>query len=115
MLEHVLGRFLVLKGVSAVTLIHRDGEVIDSEETIPLNEQAIGAVVSFVLAESATLTQGIEKDNFTMVIVEFDNLLLISGPLTDDVFIVVITGAHANIGQISYELRKIKEELLAGT
>ncbi len=110
--EHILGKFLVLKGVSAVTLIHRNGEVIDSEETIPLNEKAVGAVVSFVLAESATLAHGLEKDNFSMVIVEFDNLLLISGPLTDDIFIVIITGSHANIGQISYELRKIKEEIL---
>lgn len=113
MLEHILGKFLVLKGVSAVTLIHRDGEVIDSEETFPLNKNAVGAVVSFVLAESATLAQGLEKDNFSMVIVEFDNLMLISGPLTDDIFIVIITGAHANIGQISYELRKIKDEILA--
>jgi Uncharacterized distant relative of homeotic protein bithoraxoid len=112
MLEHILGKFLVLKGVSAVTLIHRDGEVIESEETIPLNEQAVGAVVSFVLAESAALAQGLEKDNFSMVIVEFEDLLLISSPLSDDIFIVIIAGAHANIGQVSYELRKIKDEIL---
>jgi predicted regulator of Ras-like GTPase activity (Roadblock/LC7/MglB family) len=77
------------------------------------DEEQIAAVVSFVMAESSAMATQLGKENLSGIFVEFKERALISVPLNDQLFLVIIASASANIAQISNEMKKNRETILS--
>jgi len=112
MLKDILNKFIILEGVTSVTIIRDDGEVVDSLDTREIDDIQLAAVVSFVMAESKAMAQKLGKDPLTMVYLEFRDYMLLSAPLKDQLFIVVIAKPTANIALINAELKKNHQNIL---
>ena len=111
MLKSALKRFLSFPGVNTMLVIRSDGQVIEGMESDAAGQEQLGAVVSFVMAESQALAAKLSQSRVLTVFVEFHNLMLASIPIKDDLFLVIITAPDANTGQIAYELKKIMPEI----
>ena len=111
MFEDILNKFIILDGVSAVTIIRDNGEVINSQKTDDFDDRQLAAVISFILEESKSLASKLGKEPLSMVFIEFRDHILLSAPLKDHIFIVLIANPGANIGQINIELKKNRDRL----
>lgn len=111
MYEDVLNKFIILDGVSSGTIIRDNGEVIESQKTGDFDDDRLAAVISFVLEESKSMASKLGKEPITMVFIEFRDHILLSAPLKDHVFIVLIAKPGANIAQINMELKKVRDRL----
>ena len=112
MLKDTLHKFIVIEGVTSVHVIRDDGEVVDGLETVEVDENQLAAVVSFVMAESKAMALKLCNDPLTMVYLEFRDYLLISSPLKDQLFIVIIVKPSANLALVTAELRKNRELII---
>jgi predicted regulator of Ras-like GTPase activity (Roadblock/LC7/MglB family) len=111
MFEDILSKFIILDGVSSVTIIRDNGEVIISRKTGDFDDRRLAAVISFILEESKSMASKLGKEPLSMVFIEFRDHILLSAPLKDNVFIVLIANPGANIAQINMELKKNRELL----
>ena len=111
MLNEVLGRFIILDGVSSATIIRDSGEVLYSRSTTDFNNAELGAVISFVLAESRAIALKVGNEPINRVFVEFRDYLIITEPLKDHVYIVLVAKPGANVAQINMELKKNMDKL----
>jgi predicted regulator of Ras-like GTPase activity (Roadblock/LC7/MglB family) len=109
MLKNELKRLFSLEGVKMVLVIDPEGRVRDEMGASNIEGEQLAAVVSFVMAESRAMATRLGQEQISMVFVEFRELALVSVPLQEAYFLVVITHAGANIGQISYELKKYQD------
>ncbi|HVP94399.1 MAG TPA: roadblock/LC7 domain-containing protein [Methanoregulaceae archaeon] len=112
MLKDILHKFIVIDGVTSVHLIRDDGEVVDGLETGDIDDNQLAAVVSFVMAESKAMALKLCNDPLTMVYLEFRDYLLLSSPLTGQLFIVIIVKPSANIALVMAELKKNRDTII---
>ena len=111
MLKDTLHKFIVIEGVTSVHVIRDDGEVVDGLETVEVDENQVGCC-SFVMAESKAMALKLCNDPLTMVYLEFRDYLLISSPLKNQLFIVIIVKPSANLALVTAELRKNRELII---
>lgn len=111
MFEEVLNKFIILDGISSVTIIRDNGEVIESQKTGNFDDGKLAAVISFVIEESKSMASKLGKEPLSMVFIEFRDHIILSAPLKDHIFIVLIAKPTANIAKINLELKKIRERL----
>lgn len=112
MFEDILTKFIILDGVSSATIIRDNGEVVESRNTGDFDDGQLAAVVSFILVESKSMASKLGKEPLSMVFIEFRDYIVLSAPLKEHVFIVLIANPSANIAQINLELKKNREKLL---
>jgi predicted regulator of Ras-like GTPase activity (Roadblock/LC7/MglB family) len=106
MLKNQLQHLFSLEGVRMAIVIDPEGRVADEMGASNIRGEQLAAVVSFVIAESRAMATRLGQEQISMVFVEFRELALISVPLRNGYFLVVITEIGANIGQVSYEMKK---------
>ncbi len=111
MFEDILNKFIILDGVSSVTIIRDNGEVIKSQKTGDFDDRQLAAVISFIIEESKSVASKLGKEPLSMVFIEFRDHILLSAPLEDHIFIVLIANPGANIAQINIELKKNRDRL----
>jgi predicted regulator of Ras-like GTPase activity (Roadblock/LC7/MglB family) len=115
MVKETLNKFLILTGVTAVLVIGEKGDIIASVKSGGLSTpEAVAAAMSFVMAESYAVAHRVGKAEFLMVVIEFADYVLIAGALTEDKFLAIIAKTNANIGQISLEMKKYKNQIITG-
>lgn len=112
-MKNELGKLFSLDGVTTVLIIDAEGHVVEGVDTAAIDERQLAAVVSFVMAESRVLATKLGRDPLTMIFVEFSDWALVSFPIREDLFLLVITKPSANIGQISYELKKNHDTIIS--
>jgi predicted regulator of Ras-like GTPase activity (Roadblock/LC7/MglB family) len=113
MVKEILNRFLILDGVIGAMVIGRQGEIIGSVKSGMEGGHALSTVMSFVMAESERVTHQFGKGKLLSVIIEFDEYILISSPVSDNAFVTIVAKTHSNIGQITFELKKQQEHIAA--
>jgi predicted regulator of Ras-like GTPase activity (Roadblock/LC7/MglB family) len=111
MFEEVLNKFIIIEGVSSATIIRDNGELVESQKTGDVDDSQLAAVISFVLEESKSMASKLGKEPLSMVFIEFRDHILLSAPLKEHIFIVLIAKPTANIAQINLELKKNRERL----
>ena len=111
MLKDILSKFLVLEGVSAVTVISDDGEVIEKLETGVVDDVQLAAVISFVMAEAKAMALRFGDEPLSMLYLEFRDWMLLSAPIREHIFVIVIAKPNANIAQISTEMKKQNQNI----
>jgi predicted regulator of Ras-like GTPase activity (Roadblock/LC7/MglB family) len=111
MLEDILNKFIIIDGVSSVTIIRDSGEVVESQKTGDFDDGQLAAVISFVLEESKSMASKLGKEPLSMVFIEFRDHILLSVPLKEHIFMVLIAKPSANIAQINLEIKKNRNRL----
>jgi predicted regulator of Ras-like GTPase activity (Roadblock/LC7/MglB family) len=107
MLKQILNKFLVLDGVQAAIVIQENGEVIESIKSgIVIAKKSLDAVLSTIMLDSKATASRFGNAPLSMVFVEFSDNFLILGPIAEEFFLIIIAKNTANIGQITYEMKK---------
>jgi len=114
MVKEILNKFLILPGVTAALVIGKKGDIVASVKSGLSEPKAIAAAMSFVMAESHTAAQRIGKGELLILVIEFTDYVLIAGSLTEDKFLAIVAKTNANIGQIGLEMKKYRNQIIAG-
>ncbi len=113
MLKQILSRFLILNDVQAAILIQENREIIQSMKSgIIMNEDIRQAMATIMLDSKKTAAQ-FGNTGLSMVFVEFSDYLLILGPVMEEFYLVIIAKNTANIGQITYEMKKNQDAIVS--
>jgi predicted regulator of Ras-like GTPase activity (Roadblock/LC7/MglB family) len=113
MLKQILSRFLILNDVQAAILIQENGEIIQSMKSgIVMNEDLQKAMATIMLDSKKTAAQ-FGNAALSTVFVEFSDHLLILGPVLEEFYLVIIAKNTANIGQITYEMKKNQDAIVS--
>jgi len=106
MLKEILNKFLIIKDVQAAVVIEENGEIIECIKSGIAMDNNIGKVISTVMLDSRSMATSFANAPLSMVFVEYSDNFLILGPLEDEFFLIIIAKNSANIGQITYEMKK---------
>ncbi len=104
-----------LDGVSAVSLVGRDGFLLDSIAKKGIDAEMIGAIASGGFGASESMGKQLEKGNLTMTMLEYNDGPVILAPVGDDAFLVVAAEENANLALIRLSVKKYKDRLVAAT
>jgi predicted regulator of Ras-like GTPase activity (Roadblock/LC7/MglB family) len=114
MLKEILNKFLVIQGVLAVVVVQENGEIVESIKTgIVLDQKRLESLISLVMLDSKATAWRFGNAPLSMVFVEFADNFIILGPLAEEFYLIIIAKNTANIGQITYEMKKNQEEILS--
>ena len=112
MLKETLNKFLIINDVQAAIVIEVNGEIIESIKSgISMNR-------TFNRCSPPSCSIPGPRQHFgdaalSMVFVEFSDYFLILGPLMDEFFLAIIAKSTANIGQITYEMKKNQDVIVS--
>jgi predicted regulator of Ras-like GTPase activity (Roadblock/LC7/MglB family) len=112
MLKETLNRFLILNGVQAALVVQENGEIIESMKSGISIDQSMQQVIATIMLDSRVTTTHFGDASLSMVFVEFSEYFLILGPLIEEFFLVIIAKNTANIGQITYEMKKNQDSIV---
>jgi predicted regulator of Ras-like GTPase activity (Roadblock/LC7/MglB family) len=113
MLKKILNKFLILHDVRGVIVIKDNGEIIESIKSgIEYDDNFTTAVSTLMLDSKATADNFGDTPRF-MMFMEFSEYFLLIGPLMEEFFLLIIAQNTANIGQITYEMKKNKQDIVS--
>ncbi len=113
MLKKILNKFLILNDVQAAIVIQENGEIIESIKSgITMNED-LQYVLSTLMLDSKRAAAEFGDAPLSMVFVEFSDYFLILGPVMEEFYLVIIAKITANIGQITYEMKKNQDAIVS--
>jgi len=113
MLEDVLDEFLTIDGVSAAAIIGKDGVVIESTSSTPMDVDAIGSMVSTCLGSSEVIGGTLALGELHDMTVELDKGPVYLAPITCNEIIAVIADTTGTVGHVRSELQKNRSRLVA--
>ena len=112
MLKETLNKFLIIKDVQAAIVVEVNGEIIESIKSGISIDQKLQQVIATIMLDSRATATHFGDAALSMVFVEFSENFLILGPLMDEFFLVIIAKSTANIGQITYEMKKNQDSIV---
>jgi predicted regulator of Ras-like GTPase activity (Roadblock/LC7/MglB family) len=113
MLKQILNKFLILNDVQAAIVIQENGEIIQSMKSGIMIKEELREVMATIMLDSKKIAAQFGNASLSMVFVEFSDHFLILGPVMEEFYLVVIAKNTANIGQITYEMKKNKDALVS--
>ncbi len=113
MLKQVLNKFLILNDVQAAIVMEETGEIIQSMKSGIVIEEDLRTVMATILQDLKTNAVRLGYPSFSMVFVEFADQILILGPVINTFYLVIIAKNTANIGQITYEMKKHQDAIVS--
>jgi predicted regulator of Ras-like GTPase activity (Roadblock/LC7/MglB family) len=113
MLKEILNKFLIIQGVQAAIVIEDNGEMIESMKSGIVIDRNLTDVIATVMLDSNDTAINFGNATLSMVFVEYSESFLILGPIADGFFLVVIAKNSANIGQITYEMKKNQDAIVS--
>lgn len=113
MLKGILSRFLILNDVQAAIVIQENGEIIQSMKSGIIMNENLQAVMASLMLDSKKTAAQFGNAPLSMVFVEFSDFFLILGPVMEEFYLVIIAKNTANIGQITYEMKKNQDAIVS--
>jgi len=110
--KKILNNIVDLQGVTAVSLVGRDGFVIESASHSEVDLDALGAVTSTGFGASEVMANELNLGNINQTMVECEAGKILMANCGDAV-LAVITDDTAIIGSIRHNIAKIVPELAA--
>ncbi|MCX6694303.1 MAG: roadblock/LC7 domain-containing protein [Methanomicrobiales archaeon] len=110
-LNRLLHAYMVIDGVLATVLVQHDGVVRGSVITGPVDRDALATVISFVMEESRGVARAVGDRDLSMVFVEFSERVLLTFPIHQETYLVIIGGLNTNIASVQQAYRRFKGEL----
>jgi len=113
MLKEILNKFLILNGVQAAILVQENGEIIESMKSgIMIDGKMKEAIATLMLDSKATAAR-FGNAPLSMLFLEYADYFIIIGPVMEEFFLLIIARSTANIGQITYEMKKNQEAIVS--
>jgi predicted regulator of Ras-like GTPase activity (Roadblock/LC7/MglB family) len=113
MLKETLNKFLIINGVLAALVIQENGEIIESMKSGISIDLRLQKVIATIMLDSKTTAAHFGDASLSMVFVEYSENFLILGPLMEEFLLVIIAKNSANIGQITYEMKKNQDLIVS--
>ena len=113
MLKQILSKFLILNDVQAAIVIQENGEIIQSMKSGIVMNEDLQAVMATLMLDSQKTAAQFGNAPLSMVFVEFSDYFLILGPVMEEFYLVIIARNTANIGQITYEMKKNQDAIVS--
>ncbi len=114
MLKQTLTKFLVINGVQAAIIVEENGEIIESIKSgIVIDKKKLYSIISTIMVDSKATASRFGSSPLSMVFVEYSDNFIILGPMAEEFYLVIIAKNTANIGQITYEMKKNQEEIVS--
>jgi predicted regulator of Ras-like GTPase activity (Roadblock/LC7/MglB family) len=113
MLKETLNKFLIIKDVQAAVVVQENGEIIECIKSGISIDQTMQQVIATIMLDSRATATHFGDAALSMVFVEYSDNFLILGPLMEEFFLVIIAKSSANIGQITYEMKKNQDTIVA--
>lgn len=113
MLKQILNKFLILNDVQAAIVIQENGEIIQSMKSGIVIGESLRELMATILQDLTKTAVQLGYDSLSMVFVEFSDHILIFGPVIDKYYLVIIAKNTANIGQITYEMKKNQDAIVS--
>jgi predicted regulator of Ras-like GTPase activity (Roadblock/LC7/MglB family) len=113
MLKEILNKFLIIHGVEAAVVIEENGEIIESIKSGIVIDKVLAGVITTVMLDSKDTALQFGNATLSMVFVEYAENFLILGPLAEEFFLVIIAKHSANIGQITYEMKRNQDAIVS--
>jgi len=108
--KSILNNLVELPGVVAVTVIGRDGFIIDSSSTADVDLDALGAVVSTGFGAAEVMGTEIQLGYLTQTIMEYDLGKILTASCGDNI-LAVVTKPDAVIGSVRHHIKKVIADL----
>ncbi len=112
MLKETLNKFLIINGVQAAIVVQENGEIIESMKSGITIDADLQSVIATIMLDSQVTAKHFGDALLTMVFVEYTDYFLILGPIIEEFFLVIIAKNTANIGQITYEMKKNQDSIV---
>jgi predicted regulator of Ras-like GTPase activity (Roadblock/LC7/MglB family) len=113
MLKETLNKFLIINGVLAALVIEENGEIIESMKSGISIDLRLQKVIATIMLDSKITAKQFGDASLSMVFVEYSENFLILGPLMEEFLLVIIAKNSANIGQITYEMKKNQDLIVS--
>jgi predicted regulator of Ras-like GTPase activity (Roadblock/LC7/MglB family) len=113
MLKETLNRFLIINGVQAAIVVQENGEIIESMKSGIQIDENLRQAIAHIMLDAKTTAGHFGDASLSMVFIEYSDNFLILGPLIEEFFLVIIASNTANIGQITYEMKKNQDSIVA--
>jgi predicted regulator of Ras-like GTPase activity (Roadblock/LC7/MglB family) len=113
MLKQILNKFLILNDVQAAIVIQENGEIIESMKSGITIKDELQEAISTIMLDSRKTAAQFGNAPLSMVFVEFSDSFLILGPVMEEFYLVIIAKNSANIGQITYEMKKNQDAIVS--
>jgi predicted regulator of Ras-like GTPase activity (Roadblock/LC7/MglB family) len=113
MLKQILNKFLILNDVQAAIVIQENGEIIQSMKSGIVIKEELQDVLSTIMLDSKKTAAQFGNASISMVFVEFADYFLILGPVMEEFYLAIIAKNTANIGQITYEMKRNQDAIVS--
>ena len=114
MIQPILSGLLKSGDITVAALVGKDGFVIETASTIPIDTDALGAMTSTGIRYFEMMGFDLGKGELRQVVIEMKKGILILLPLDKDYFIAVITDPGSNTRKILRSTMDTRLQLAAG-
>jgi len=109
--KKILSTLLSLQGVTAASVIGRDGFIIESESNTDVDLDALGAIVSTGFGASEVMAAELNLGKIQQTMVECDSGKIIMADCGDTI-LAVTTDKEAIIGSVRHHISKVIASLI---
>jgi predicted regulator of Ras-like GTPase activity (Roadblock/LC7/MglB family)/CheY-like chemotaxis protein len=107
----ILNEIAQVPGVDAVSLVGRDGFLIESIAKTGIDTEMVGAIASSGFGASESMGRQLEKGILTLCMIEFERGPVMFAPVGGESFLVVVAEKESNLGMIRLKIKKHSPEL----
>jgi predicted regulator of Ras-like GTPase activity (Roadblock/LC7/MglB family) len=101
------------EGVEAAVVLGRDGLLIDGQALPMFDAEGLAAHVPPIVAAADDFGGAAGRGSLTTGVFEYPEGLVVVSVLSADAMLLVLVQAHANVGQLLFELRRNREHMAA--
>jgi predicted regulator of Ras-like GTPase activity (Roadblock/LC7/MglB family) len=113
MLKCVLEEFLQIEGVATAALIARDGFLIEYVGNEPTDKDALAVLGSCAMEFFSRVGSTLHRGNVRQFVSEHDDGAIMFTKISDDEYLVIITGKRTTAGHLAHILPKISSRITA--
>lgn len=100
-------------GIDAVAVIDRDGMLLAASTAEEMDNESVGAAAASGLLVADALGAELSRGGSTQVTVEYGEGMVLLTPLDEDLALVIVASAMANLGRLRLLARRSRGDLLA--
>ena len=108
----IIDELMKVKGVSVVALVRKDGVVIESESTLNLDEDTLGALVATSIGASEALASEFSLGEFDVLLSEYTHGKILMATVGNYV-LAIFTDKTTVIGSVRYSVKVCFSELIS--
>ena len=113
LIKSILSELLEIQGVNIAAVVSRDGFVIESTALGKVDIDALGAMTSTGIRYYEILGYELKKGGVRQVVLDLNKGTIILVPISNEIFMAIITDPKANTGFITHESGKTRGRLMA--